>query len=473
MSARPEENANRYIQGMFAPVSQELTAADLPVVGELPRELAGMFVRNSPNPRFVPEGRYHWFDGDGMLHGMRLHDGKASYRNRWVRTKGLALEEAAGHALWTGLMMPVARDNPHGPVKNTSNTDLVFHAGRLLSLWWLGAEPHEVALPDLSTVGPFTYGGALKGGFAAHPKVDPVTGEMVFIDYSTLKPPYLRVGVVSAAGEILRVSPIELPGPRLLHDIAITEHYTILLDFPMTWDREALKHGKRKVIFDRSLPSRFGVMPRHGGPGDVRWLETAPCYMYHTINAYEEGDEIVLTGCRIEDPLPARPTLASGTTATIDILELVPYMHRWRLDLSRGQVREEQLDDVTSEFPRMNSGRLGRKTRYSYNPRIAPRATLLFDGVIKYDAEKGRSETYAYGPGRFGGEVVFAERPGATEEDDGWIVTFTYDERDDRSEFVVIDAKDVARGPIARVPIPARVPIGFHATWVDEAQMAR
>jgi carotenoid cleavage dioxygenase len=471
MAARPSEITNLYIKGMFAPVHHEIAADDLPVLGELPPDLAGMFLRNSPNARFPPEGRYHWFDGDGMLHGMRIQGGKASYRNRWVRTRDFLLEEQAGRALFTGLMMPLQRDNPHGPVKNASNTDVVFHAGRLLSLSWLGGEPYEVNPTDLSTVGAYRYGGALECGFASHPKVDPVTGEMVFIDYSAIKPPYLRAGVVSAKGELVRVVPIDLPGPRLLHDIAITEHYTILLDFPMTWDREALKHGKRKVIFDRSLPSRFGVLPRHGGAGDVRWLETSPCYMYHTINAYEEGSEIVLTGCRIENPMPSAPGAASGTTATLDILELVPFMHRFRLDLSTGTIREEALDDVPSEFARMNSTRLGQKTRYSYNPRIAPRPTLLFDGIIKYDAETGRSETYAYGKGRYGGEVVFASRPGGAAEDDGWIVTFTYDEHEDRSEFVVIDARNVPGGPIARVPIPQRVPIGFHGTWIDEADL--
>lgn len=471
MAASPTEITNQYLEGMFAPVHEETTEERLPVIGALPRELAGAFVRNSPNPRFPPEGRYHWFDGDGMLHGLRLRDGEATYRNRWIRTRGFALEEQAGHALFTGLMMPVKRDNPHGPAKNTSNTDLVVHGGKLLSLWWLGGEPYAIDPRDLSTVGPHSFGGTLRCGFAAHPKVCPVTGEMIFIDYSPMKPPYLTAGLVSPQGEVVRVVPIDLPGPRLLHDIAITEHYTILLDFPMTWDREALKAGKRRVIFDRSLPSRFGVMPRHGGSADVRWFEAPPCYVYHTINAYEEGSKIVLTGCRIEDPLPGPSRARRETTPTIDILELTPFMHRWHIDLAAGTVREEALDDVPSEFPRMNSARLGQKTRYSYNCRLAPQPTLLFDGVIKYDAETGRSETYAYEKGRYGGEVVFAPRPGGTDEDDGYLVTFTQDEGDGRSEFVVFDARAVPAGPIARVPIPKRVPIGFHGTWVDDTSV--
>ncbi|MBZ0253582.1 MAG: carotenoid oxygenase family protein, partial [Candidatus Methylomirabilis sp.] len=395
--------------------------------------------------------------------------GKATYRNRYVRTRAFELEEAAGKALWPGIMMPVQLDNPHGPHKNTANTDLVFHAGKLLSLWWLGQEPYEVRPEDLSTVGPYDFAGRLGCGVAAHPKVDMQTGEMVFMDYSVLKPPYITYGLVDAEGRLVRTVPIDLPGPRLLHDIAITEHYTIFLDFPMTWDRAALMKGRRRVLFDRSLPARFGILPRHAERDETRWFETSPCYMYHTINAYEDGDEIVLTGCRIDNPLPDAP--AGPEVATLEILQLVPYFWRWRFNLKTGAVKEEQLDDAPSEFPRMNNRLLGRRTRYSYNPRVAPKSTLLFDAVIKYDADAGRASTYEYGNEVYGGEVVFAPDPKGTAEDDGWLVTFTYDAREDASEFLVLDAREPERGPVARVPIPQRVPIGFHAWWVEGARL--
>jgi carotenoid cleavage dioxygenase-like enzyme len=452
-----------YRDGPFAPVDDELTLRDLPTLGELPDGLRGVFVRNGPNPRFPTRGRYHWFDGDGMVHAVSLGGGKAHYANRYVRTRGLEVEEKAGQALWSGILEPIDFKNPHGPVKNTANTDLVFHGGRLLALSWLALEPYEVRLPDLASVGPCDFGGTLRSGFSAHPKVDPRTGEMMFFSFSVAAPPYLRYGVVSAEGKVVHSVPVDLPGARIPHDLAITDRYTILLDLPLLWRSDKLASGKRQLCFDRETPSRFGIVPRHGD--SVRWFEAPSCYVFHTINAHEEGDEIVLTACRLADP-SARSDRPEGTTPRLDFMELYPYLHRFRFDLATGETREEKLDDVATEFPKMNDRYLGRRARYSYNPRIAAAPTLLFDGLVKYDLERGTQEHHAWGEGRFGGEAVFAPRPGAREEDDGWLVTFVYDAADDSTELHVLDARDVAQPPVARVRMPRRVPIGFHGTWV-------
>ncbi len=458
---------NPYLQGPFAPVHAEVDAHDLPVIGELPRDLHGMFVRNGSNPRFAPEGRYHWFDGDGMLHGLRLDGGTASYANRWVRTRGFREEEAAGKALWTGIMERPDLSRRGGPFKDTANTDLVFHDGRLLALWWLGGRCHAVALPSLETLGVQDFKGTLKGGVSAHPKRDPITGELMFMTYGVM-PPYLTYGVVSGEGEVVLREPIAIPGARLQHDIAVTERHTILMDLPLLWDPELLARGKTRVRFRRDMPARFGIVPRRST--DVRWFEAASCYMYHTINAWEEGDTVVLVGCRIDDPIPEAPD--DRPIPHLDVLRLMPYLHEWRFDLATGEVKERQLDDVMTEFPRMDNRRLGRRTRYAYAPRIAAARELLFDGVIKYDTEAGTQAAYGYGPGRFGGEVVFAPKDGSSAEGDGYLVTFVHDVREGRSEAVVLDAKDVAKGPLARVLLPARVPIGYHAWWVTEPELA-
>ncbi|MCA9772967.1 MAG: carotenoid oxygenase family protein [Myxococcales bacterium] len=334
-----------YLEGIFAPVTDERTDLDLPIIGELPPDLAGHFVRNSPNPRFEPLGTYHWFDGDGMIHGVEVSRGKASYRNRYIRTKGFGIEKSAGRAIWSGIMMPVDLKNPHGPAKNTANTDLVFHDGKLLATWWLGDDPYHVALPGLETVGPETLGGTRRCGMAAHPKLDPRTGELMFFDYSPVRPPFMTYAVASADGRVTHTTPIDLPGPRLLHDVAITDRHTILCDFPMTWDAAAMRQGKRRVVFHKEIPARFGVLPRHAAGSEVRWFEAESCYMYHTINAYEEGDEIVLTGCRIDNPVPGDRNKWRDDVASLEILQLVPYLHRWHFNLKTGEVREEQLDD--------------------------------------------------------------------------------------------------------------------------------
>lgn len=458
---------NPYLDTIYAPVRDELTIDELEVIGELPEDLTGMYVRNSPNPRFEPPGRYHWFDGDGMLHGVAFQGGKATYRNRYVQTRAFQVEDERGEAVWGGILDPAQMGLPGGPIKNTSNTDLVWHNGRLLSLWWLASEPYEIAIPSLTTVGPCDFDGQLSCGVSAHPKVDPRTGELVFMDFSVFKKPYMRYGVLSADGTLSHMTPIELPAPRIAHDLAITENYTILLDLPLGWDLDLMRRGKRRITFDRETPARFGIIPRHGDASELRWFEAAPCYIYHTINAWEEGDTIVLTGCRVENPMPTGDDW-DGTIPRLYFLELQPFMHRWTFNLKTGEIKEERLDDIPSEFPRMNDDLLGSPSRYSYNPRIAPKETLLFDGLIKYDTDTNNSVQLSYGPDRFGSEAVFVPRPGGEGEDDGWIVTLLYDVADDSSECAVYDAQGFSDEPIARVLLPRRVPAGFHACWVDD-----
>ena len=465
-----------YLAGNYASQLEEIAAHDLPVAGRLPGDLSGIFTRNGSNPRFEPKGRYHWFDGDGMIHAVHFEAGQATYRNRFVRTRALAAEVEAGEALWTGIEERPDLANPRGPYKDTANTDLVFHAGQLLALWWLGGKPHVVSLPSLETTGIQKYGGALGKGMCAHPKVDPRTGEMMFIDYGLL-PPFLTYGVVSPEGKVVHKTPIDLPGPRLQHDIAITDRYTVLLDLPMYFDPEMLASGRTVPRFYRDQASRFGILPRRGTNADVRWFEAGPCYVYHTVNAWEDGDEVVLLGCKIENPLsgdPRNPRASDGREApSIGMLRLDPVLHRWRFNLATGAVNEEALDDVYTEFPRMDNRALGRKSRYSYHQRVVSGPSLLFDGVIKYDVERGTSAVHAYPAGWYGGETAFCPRDGSTAEDDGYLCTFVVEEATGASELVVLDAKDVGRDPIARVKIPHRVPTGYHSWWVTAADVKR
>jgi carotenoid cleavage dioxygenase len=409
-----------------------------------------------------------------MLHAVHFERGTATYRNRFVRTRALAAEIEAGEPLWTGIQEPPDLSNPRGPFKDTANTDLVFHAGRMLALWWLGGKPHVIALPSLETCGIEKYGGKLGRGMSAHPKVDPATGELMFIDYAPV-PPFLVYGVVSRAGTLEHLEPIELPGPRLQHDIAITPRFTVLMDLPMYFDPDKLAQGRTVPRFYRDQPSRFGIVPRRGKSADVRWFDASPAYVYHTVNAWEDGERVVLVGCKIADPLafdPTNPkTKGDHAVPAIGMLRLDPVLTRWTFDLATGECSEEQLDDTAAEFPRVDNRSLGRKARYSYHQRIAPSPTLLFDGVVKYDLAAGRSDVHRYPRGWFGGETVFCPRAGSSAEDDGYLCTFVVDEASGQSELYVIDARDVTREPLARVKIPQRVPTGYHAWWVSDAEL--
>jgi len=451
---------NAYLDGNFAPVQTEITADSLQVIGQLPPDLSGMFVRNGPNPQWSPIGQYHWFDGDGMLHGVRIDNGKATYRNRYVQTKGYQIEKQVGKAVWSGLLEPPQMDNPYGPGKNTANTALVCHAGQLLATWEGGA-PHAIKVPELETIGEYTYGGKLNSAFTAHPKVDPVTLEMMFFSYSVFTPPYLQYSVVSPTGELLQTVPIDLPIGVMMHDFAITEDYTIFMDLPLTFSQERMQRGEPVMMFERDRSSRFGIMKRHGDNQTIRWFETPACYIFHTFNAYQEGMEVILIACRMS----STNVLAQDSLGEEE--GNIPRLHRWRFNLSTGNVSEEMLDDVPVEFPRVNEHLLGRKTRYGYAAKMAKSSVPLIDGLIKYDFISGKSQTHEFGVGRYGGEAVFAPRPGATDEDDGWLMTFVYDAEEETSELVIVNAQDLSNTPVARVLIPQRVPYGFHGTWIS------
>lgn len=460
----PIKQANPYLERNFAPVQQEITSETLQIIGELPPELSGMFLRNGPNPQWSPIGRYHWFDGDGMMHGVRIHDGRASYLNRYVRTRGWQLEHEAGKAIWSGLLEPPQLDNPYGPTKNTANTALIWHAGTMLATWEGGA-PHAIDVPTLDTIGEYTYDGKLASSFTAHPKIDPITGEMMFFGYS-IAPPYLHYSVVSATGELLQTVPIELPMAVMMHDFAITENYTIFMDLPLTLSMERMQRGEPLLMFESNKPSRFGIVPRHGDNSKIRWFEAPACYVFHTLNAYEEGDEIVLIACRTDSTnVSMSEDSASAPEGNI------PRLHQWRFNLKAGTISETMLDDVAAEFPRVNENFLGRSTRYGYAGKMVAGSMPLFDGVVKYDLNIGKSQTHEFGAGRYGGEAVFAPHPNGKDEDDGWLITFVHDRETETSELVIINAKDITSEPVARVLIPQRVPYGFHGTWIDESQL--
>ncbi|MBN6037165.1 carotenoid oxygenase family protein [Amycolatopsis sp. 195334CR] len=467
------DEPNPYLLGVYAPVTTEIDSGDLQVIGRIPPDLNGVYLRNGPNPRYRPEGRYHWFDGDGMVHAVHLENGRARYRNRWIRTKAFAAESEAGRALWTGVMES-PKGNPFGNhhglgLKDAANTDVIFHRGKVLTTWYLCGSPYGIDPLSLETLGAEDFLGTLVGDMMAHPKVDERTGELFWFDYGPT-PPYLRYGVVSADGRVVHTTEVALPGPRLPHDMAITANYAVLMDLPLLQDAEAARHGRHKLVFDRSLPARFGVLPRYGTGDQVRWFEASPCYIYHVVNSWEAGEEIVLDVCRVSRPQP-RADARTPLAKMLSYLRLDAQLHRYRFNLRTGAVSESPMDDANTEFPSVDSRKVGRLSRFAYHVSISPESTLLFDGLVRYDNATGVKAEHRFGPGRWGSEAPFAPRDGATVEGDGYLVTFVQDEREGVSELDIFDAGDLAAGPVARVLLPQRVPLGFHATWVRADQL--
>lgn len=460
---------NPYLIGKYAPVYDEIAVDNLPVIGEIPRDLNGVYVRNGPNPRYQPKGRYHWFDGDGMLHAVHFENGHASYRNRWIRTEAFQRETVAGDSLWTGVLENPVNNPGDMRLKDTANTDVIFHNNHLMALWYLSGKPYKIDARTLETLGVEDFQGKFRARISAHAKVDLRTGEMMFFDYAP-RPPFMWYGVSGADGLLKHFVPIELPGARMPHDMAITEHYSILMDLPLFADPEAAKAGRYKARFFRDLPSRFGIIARHGAGDTVKWFDAAPCYIYHSVNAWEEGDEIVMLACRVDTPEPPAE-ITGDLNRMLAYLRLDAHLYEWRFNLRTGQTRERSLDDENTEFPTVNNYALGCHSRFAYNVHINSERTLLFDGLTRYDLQQKRSDTFWFGEGRFGSEAPLAPRPNAHSEDDGYIVSFVHDERENQSEVIILDAQNVTAGPIGRVLIPQRVPLGFHACWVAEAQL--
>ena len=461
--ARRESELNAFLQGNFAPWRMEGVAEDLEVSGRIPPELAGTYYRNGPNPAFEPPGRYHWFDGDGMIHAIALGDGRAHYRNRYVSSAGLKEERGAGRGLFSGLLDIDPSEAPR--FKNTGNTNIVWHAGRLLALME-AAFPTRMEPCTLETLGELDFDGRLAGAMTAHPKMDPETGEMLFFGYSPF-PPHLQYHVADREGRLVRSEVIDVAWPSMMHDFAITKDHVIFILCPLVFSFENL--AKRGSVFswEPERGTRLGVMPRSGGNADVKWFETEASYVFHPMNAFAEGDAIVLDVARY-GRLDFMSPQAAANPSWRD--ENAARMHRWRIDLQAGGVKSTPLDDIVTEFPRVDERRLGRRYRFGYTaarePELNDGAQPLWTAVKKYDFERGTAETRRFGAENGVGEPLFVPRGEGAAEDDGWVLVLAYDHARNTSDFYILDARDVRGEPVAVVHLPHRVPYGFHGNWV-------
>ncbi len=463
MSAR-ESEVNPFLRGNFAPWRLEGTADDLEVLGAIPRDLNGTFYRNGPNPAYEPPGRYHWFDGDGMIHAITVRDGRAAYRNRWVQSDGLKEERAAGRALYPGLLDFSPSEAP--TLKITANTNIVQHAGKLLALVE-SSLPTELRCGSLETIGLYDFAGKLAGSMTAHPKLDPETGEMLFFGYSPF-PPYLQFHIADRDGVLRRSEVIDIAWPSMIHDFAITRDHVVFILCPLVFSFENLQKGGLLFSWEPERGTRLGVMPRAGGNDDVRWFETDASYVFHPMNAYDDGDAIVLDVSRYDslrfmDPNAARsPALSADEGARL---------HRWRIDLRPGGgVQSTPLDDVTGEFPRVDERLVGRKHRFGYLAASTPDDLVdgmpVWSSIKKYDLERGTAVVRRFGAHNGAGEPLFVPRSGGAAEDDGYVLALVYDQARNGSDFYILDARDIAGEPIAQIRIPNRVPYGFHGNWV-------
>jgi carotenoid cleavage dioxygenase len=333
---------------------------------------------------------------------------------------------------------------------SAANTNVIQHAGKIMAL----EEGHWpfVVSNELETVGPNNYGGKLEGAMTAHPKICPETGELLAFSYG-MTPPYLTYLRASASGELLQTEQIEVPGATMIHDFNVTRNFVIFMDLPAVWNFEGMATTGLPILWDESYGARLGVMPRNGGNADVVWYEIDPCYVFHPLNAYENGDKIVIDVCRMDD------TMKPGSSAP-------PMLYRWTIDQASGRVTETQLDDRVVDFPRVADAVVGLKHQFGYCAAFAGSAPYG-EGLIKYDLEAGTSE-YRHLDGGQASEAVFVKDPTASGEDGGFLLSYVYQPEIDQSEVLILNAQDMLGEPVARIQIPARVPAGFHGNWIGD-----
>jgi carotenoid cleavage dioxygenase-like enzyme len=437
MSEARQEKAPFWLRDNFAPTFEERTETDLKVIGQIPESLKGTLLRNGANPQSGESA--HWFLGNGMLHGVRIEAGEAKwYRNRYVKTP-LYLKP-------DGDVM----DGLGDMTMSAANTNVIQHAGKIMAL----EEGHWpfVVSNELETIGPNSYEGKLQGAMTAHPKICPETGELLAFSYG-MTAPYLTYLRASASGELLQTEQITVPGATMIHDFNVTRNFVIFMDLPAVWNFEGMATTGLPILWDESYGARLGVMPRNGGNDDVVWYEINPCYVFHPLNAYENGDKIVIDVCRMDD------TMKPGSSAP-------PMLYRWVIDQTSGRVTETQLDDRVVDFPRVADNVVGLKHQYGYCAAFAGSAPYG-EGLIKYDLGAGTSE-YRHLDGGQASEAVFVKDPSASGEDGGFLLSYVYQPEIDQSEVLILNAQDMLGEPVARIQLPVRVPAGFHGNWIGD-----
>ncbi|MGN9839312.1 carotenoid oxygenase family protein [Nonomuraea sp. H19] len=452
--------ASTPFKGAFTPVAEEITAFDLEVTGRIPAELNGRYLRNGPNPLSLDDpSASHLFIGEGMVHGVRLRDGHAEwYRNRWVRNAHVS--KRLGEQPRPG---PV-----HGDMDFAANTHVIGLAGRTFATMEAGALPYELDY-ELDTIGPCDFDGGLPGGFAAHTHADPATGELHAMAYFFGWDHHQHI-VIDAKGTVTQVKGIPIADAPMLHDFALTERYVVIYDLPVTFSMARAEKGAQlPYAWNDAHGARLGLMSRE--TGDLRWIEMEPCWVFHTLNAYDDGDQVVVDVVRYPEQF-VYARLDMGGAPTLD---------RWRIDPGAGKIGQTRLDDRAQEFPRMDERRTGRPYRYGYTAAtrdlydvVYPAGTELedlpdeaFDNtLIKHDLERGTQQMRQFGRGAYVGEPVFV--PSGEAEDDGYVLSYVNNPARGAADLVILSAQDFTGEPVATVHLPARVPLGFHGSWIAD-----
>ena len=442
-----------FLSGVHRPMEQELSLTDLAVTGSIPAALNGRYLRIGPNPIAPDPASYHWFIGDGMVHGLRLQDGRALwYRNRWIRSQSVA----------AALGEPPAPGPRHG--FDTVNTNVVDVAGRTFALVEAGSYPVELS-DSLEAQAYNPFDGGLTGSFTAHPHRDPLTGEQHAICYEGSDPGVIRHVVIDAAGRVIREEPVQVEHGPSIHDCGLTARYVVILDLPVTFSMKAVISGAGfPYRWNPEHRARVGLMPRQGKAADIVWCDVDPAYVFHVANAYDMPDgRVAVDVCAFATMFEDKP---QGPNAPSRGLE------RWTVDPVARRVSVQTLDASPQEFPRCDERRFGQPYRYAYSvalPRTEGEQFRAPGGLYRHDLEAGTRQMHDFGPHSHPGEFVFVPAAPDSAENQGWLIGLVIDAGRETTDLVILDAQDFESAPVARVHLPHRVPPGFHGNWIGKA----
>ena len=423
---------NYYLKGNYAPVKELVTETGLEVIGNIPKDLNGLLLRNGPNPMIPPDAKkYHWFAGEGMLHGVRLDSGNALwYKNRLVSGNN-----------------------------STANTSVISHADKIYAIVEAGSFPVEID-KEMNSLETKPFYGNRNAGFTAHPKLDANTGEMHAMCYDYANNfSSINYVVIDKDGNHKSTQEIEFPSKSMLHECAITENYMLVFDLAVTFSFYKLGRGYFPFSWNDNHQSRIGLLNRHNGSKKIKWFEIDPAYFFHTVNAYEDASGNVVVDAANYDRL-------FDTDWNGPFTESPPQLTRWKLNVQSGVSKKSRLDDRSVEFPRIHPDLSGKNNQFGYLLASRNASAPDFSSIVKYDFNNNSSTAYEFGLGHMGAEPVFVPSENPTSEDEGYLLSFVYNQAEDKSDLVVLNAQDLVSGPVARIKLPQRVPYGFHGNWV-------
>jgi len=451
------------------------------VEGRLPAALRGHLYRNGPG-RFDRGGarKRCVLDGDGMVQHYAFDPdapGGVRYRNRYVRTAKWLEEEERGayrYATWT-------TQAPGGIFANMFARRMANQAG--VSVWPRGdalyafdesAEAHELDPGTLATRGPSDLGaGEGRAVFAAHPKRCARTGEWLHFGLEYGRELSVHLHCFAADGRPLWHREHVLPRYVYVHDWFVSERHLVLLLHPAEIAMAGFLLGRRSLAGSfRWRPEKGNVVlvfPRAATGEPVR-IETEAAWMWHSLNAFDDGAELVCDFVGDDDPAdfigddPALWALMEGRRGRSSRGST---LRRYRIDPAAGTLRSDTLADGGSyEFPVVAPARSCRPHRYGY---LAHGVSddPFWSRIVRVDTRTGGVEAFAFGERQWCGEPVFAPHPEAAGQGDerGWLLTQVYDGDRRRSFLAILDAARLADGPVARVHHAHHVPLSFHGQW--------